>query len=102
MSWLVLVSIAGGAYLFKLVGALAAERVGAAAATVTGALMLLPPALLTALVLVWTFDGGDRLVVDARLAGVAGGSLAAWLRAPFVVVVVIAATLTATVRAATG
>lgn len=102
MSWVVLLSIGGGAYLFKLVGALTAERVGAAGATVTGALMLLPPALLTALVLIWTFDGGDRLVIDARLAGVAAGSLAALLRAPFVVVVVIAAALTAAVRALTG
>jgi hypothetical protein len=97
VSWPVLLTIAAGAYAFKAGGALLGGRF-ADATRAQAILMLLPPALLTGLILVWTLDGGERLVVDARLAGVAAGAVAAWRRAPFVVVVVLAAGVTALVR----
>jgi hypothetical protein len=59
---------------------------------------LLAPALLAALVVVQTFAVGDGLVVDERLVGVATAAVALWLRAPFLVVVVIAAAVTALLR----
>lgn len=59
---------------------------------------LLMPALLTALVLVGVAAEGDRLVVDARLAGVAVGAGALLLRAPLVLALVLAAAATALVR----
>jgi hypothetical protein len=62
---------------------------------------LLPVALLAALVAVQTLGDGPRLVVDARLAGLAAGIVALLLRAPFLVVVAVAALTAAAVRAAT-
>jgi hypothetical protein len=60
---------------------------------------LLAPALLAALVVTQTVASGDRLVVDARLVGVAAGALSLLLRAPLLVVVIVAAAATAAVRA---
>lgn len=60
---------------------------------------LLVPALLTALVVVGTLADGDRLAVDARLAGVAAGGVALLARAPLVLALVVAMATTALVRA---
>lgn len=60
----------------------------------------LPVALLAALTAVQTVTDGQSLVVDARLAGVAAGVVALVLRAPFLVVVAVAATTAALLRAA--
>lgn len=69
---------------------------------VTGVVVLLAPALLAALVAVNTLGGDRELVVDARLPGVLAAAVAIRLRAPVLVVVLIAATVTATVRAVSG
>ena len=61
---------------------------------------LLPAALLAALVVVETFSSGARLVLDARVVGLAVAAIALRLRAPFLVVVVAAAATAALVRAA--
>jgi branched-subunit amino acid transport protein len=61
---------------------------------------LLAPALLAALVAINTFGGERALTVDARLAGVAAAGMAIWRRAPLLLVVVLAAAVTALVRAA--
>jgi branched-subunit amino acid transport protein len=60
---------------------------------------LLVPALLGALVLVGTVADGSRIVLDARLAGVAAGAAALLARAPLAVALVVAAAATALVRA---
>ena len=60
---------------------------------------LLAPALLAALVAVNTLGGDRELVVDARLPGVLAAAVAIKLRAPVLVVVVLAALVTAAVRA---
>ena len=60
---------------------------------------LLPVALLAALVTVQTFADGQSLVIDARLAGVAAAVVALLLRAPFLVVVLVAAVTSAVLRA---
>jgi branched-subunit amino acid transport protein len=67
----------------------------------TRIIALLAPALLTALVLVETFGHGRGLVVDARAAGLAAAATALALRAPMLVVVIVAAAVTAGVRALT-
>ena len=59
---------------------------------------LLPVALLAALVAVQTFGSGQTLVVDARLPGVAAAAIALVLRAPFLVVVVVAGVVAAGLR----
>jgi len=65
----------------------------------TGVIALLGPALLAALVVTQTLGTEDGLVVDERLAGVAAGAGALALRAPLLAVVVVAAAVTAAVRA---
>ena len=61
----------------------------------------LPVALLAALVAVQTFSTGMSLVIDARVAGLAAAIIALVLRAPFLVVVLVAA-ITAAVLRGTG
>ena len=57
-----------------------------------------PPSLLTALSVTQTFADGSTLVLDARLAAVAVAAVALWLRAPFIVVVVLGALTAALLR----
>ena len=59
---------------------------------------LLAPVLLAALVVTQTVGGDNRLVLDARLAGVGAGAAAITARAPLPAVVVVAAAATAVTR----
>jgi hypothetical protein len=98
VSWWALLGLGGAAYAFKATGLVV---IGARA--VEGRMLrlaaLLPAALLPALVVVNTFAGDRRLVLDARAVGLAVAVVATWRRAPFVVVVTAAALSTALVRA---
>ena len=69
-------------------------------APVLGVVGLLAPALLAALIATNTLASGDQLVVDARLLGVGAAALAVVARAPVIVVVGVAAAVTALARAA--
>ena len=60
---------------------------------------LLAPALLAALVVTQTLASDRDVVVDARLAGVAAAAVSLRLRAPILVAVVVAAAVTAAIRA---
>ena len=60
---------------------------------------LLAPVMLMALVVTQTFGGNEELKVDARVPGVAAAAVAIWLRAPVIVTMIIAAVVTAFVRA---
>ena len=71
-------------------------------ATVSRLMALLAPALLSALVATQAFGGAHRLAVDARAAGLAGAAVCIAARAPLLVTVVVAAALTAGVRALSG
>jgi branched-subunit amino acid transport protein len=68
-------------------------------AVVDRCLALIPAALLAALVVKDTFSTGQDLVLDARAVGLAVAVVAAWRRAPLIVVIVLAAASTALVRA---
>lgn len=87
-----------GCYLEKLVGYFLPRSVleHTGVRRVAG---LLPVALLAALVAVQTFAVGQSLVIDARLAGVIAAVIALVLRAPFLVVVLVAAVTAAALRA---
>ena len=61
---------------------------------------LVSVALLGGLVATQTLDGGHRLVLDARLAALAVAAIALWRKAPFIVVIVLAAATAATLRLA--
>jgi hypothetical protein len=99
MSWPAILLLAAGAYGFKALGLLVLGP-RAVRGQALQAVRLLPAALLSALVVVQTFGLDRALVLDARVAGVAAGAIAAWRRAPFIVVVTLAAGVTALIRAA--
>jgi branched-subunit amino acid transport protein len=60
---------------------------------------LIAPALLTALVVSSTFVDGERLVLDARAAGLGVGILALLVRVPMPLALVAAAAVSAVLRA---
>jgi branched-subunit amino acid transport protein len=62
-------------------------------------IVLLGPALLTALVVTQALANGTRLGVDATTAGVAAGGLVAWRGGSPIRCVVVAAAVTALIRA---
>jgi branched chain amino acid efflux pump len=61
---------------------------------------VLPAALLASLVVLQTFSTGSHLALDARAAGLGAAVVALVLRAPFIVVVIVAAVTAALLRAA--
>lgn len=66
-------------------------------ARVTG---LLPIALLGALLATQTLTSGQAIMLDARVLGVAVAALLLWRRAPFLLVVIAGAAVTALLRLA--
>ena len=62
-------------------------------------IVLLPAALLSALIVVQTFADGKALVLDARAAGLAAALVAVALRASILVVLIVAAGTAAGLRA---
>jgi branched-subunit amino acid transport protein len=70
--------------------------------SVNALVVLLAPAVLAALVVTQVVGGDRELVFDARLVGLGAAGVAIAVRAPLMVVVVIAAAATAGVRALTG
>jgi uncharacterized membrane protein len=99
MIWAAVLVGSLGTYATKLVGYFLPRSV-LERAPVRRVAALLPVALLAALVAVQTFADGQALVIDARLAGLAAAVIALMLRAPFLVVVVVAAVTAAILRAA--
>jgi len=65
----------------------------------TSVVILLSPALLAALVATQAFAEGDRLALEADTVGVAAGGLVIWRTGSIVACVVLAAAVTAAVRA---
>lgn len=86
------------AFALKLAGYLVPGRL-LSAPTVVAVLRLLPVALLAALVSVQTLATDGVLTLDARAAGVAAAITALLLRAPFLVVIAVAAAVAAGLRA---
>lgn len=66
---------------------------------IVDAFELLAPSLLAALVVTQAVGGKEEIVLDTRLVGVGAGLVAILLRAPLIVVIVVAAIATAVVRA---
>jgi branched-subunit amino acid transport protein len=65
----------------------------------TSVVILLSPALLAALVVTQAFANGDHLAIDAETAGVTAGGLVVWRTGSIIACVVLAAGVTAGVRA---
>jgi Branched-chain amino acid transport protein (AzlD) len=97
--WTAVLVASALAFSLKYLGHVVPERwlAGRRTSRITSAL---PVALLAALVAVQTVtDAGGGLVLDARAAGVGAALVGLALRAPFLVVVVLAALVAAAVRA---
>jgi branched chain amino acid efflux pump len=97
--WVAVLVTAAGCYLLKVVGLSLPERV-LERPVVQRVADLIPVALLAALVAVQVLGEGSRLVVDARVSGLAAAVVALLLRAPFLVVVCGAAVAAALLRLA--
>ena len=100
MIWAAIITASVGCYLLKLAG-LSLPQSLLDRPDVQRVAALLPVALLAALVAVGTFADGGHLTIDARVGGVAAAVVALVLRAPFLVVIVVAAGTTALLRALT-
>ena len=98
--WPALAALFVGSYALKATGlvALANRHLPTRVEELLG---LLPAALFGALIVVSTFGDGQTLVIDARAAGLVAGLVTVALRAPFLVVVISAAGVTAALRALT-
>lgn len=97
MSWAVIGVVGAAAILFKASGpVLLGEReLPPRAASVVE---VLAPAMLAALVVTQTVGGDRAVIVDERLAGLAAGAVAVLLRAPLLLVMVVAAATAASIR----
>lgn len=97
MSWVVIVVVGAATMLFKASGpVLLGQR--QLPPRVAAVVAVLAPAMLAALVVTQAVAGDHELVLDERLAGIAAGGAAIALRAPLVVVMVVAAAVTALIR----
>jgi branched-subunit amino acid transport protein len=97
MTWAAILVTAVGCYLLKLTGLSVPAKV-LERPLVQRIADLLPVALLSALIGVQVLGEGSRLVLDARLVGLAVAVAALLLRAPFIVVVFSAALAASLVR----
>ena len=97
MSWLVIAVVGAVTIAFKASGpVLLGKR--ELPARVASVVEVLAPAMLAALVVTQTVGGDREVVIDERLAGVVAGGIAVWLRAPLLVVMVVAAVTAALIR----
>lgn len=101
MSWWLVAWLSLGAYAFKVLGFVVVGN-RKLPELMTRCLLLIPAALLAALVVKDAASTGQQLVLDERMLGLGVAAVAAWRRVPLIAVVVLAAGATALLRAATG
>jgi branched-subunit amino acid transport protein len=95
--WLVVLAVGAATIAIKAVGPVALG--GRALPPTAGAVVdLLAPAVLAALVVTQAVGGDRELVFDERLLGLGAAAVALRLRAPILVVIVVAAVVTALAR----
>jgi uncharacterized membrane protein len=97
-AWIVVVAVGFSTFALKAAGpVLLGGR--PLPSRLSSVVSLLAPAVLAALVVTQAISDGREIVTDERLLGVAAACIAVWLRAPLLLVLVIAAGTTALVRA---
>ncbi len=97
--WVLVIGTIVGCYLLKLLGYLVPAKVLEHGPT-RRLVELVPVALLAALVVVQLLADGRHLSWDwPRTAGFAAAAIAVWRKAPFIVVVLVAAVVAALLRA---
>lgn len=98
MTWTLVLLLALGAYALKFVGVV---LLGGRTLNpmVARCVMLIPAALLGALIAKDTFTNAHDIVIDARAAGLAVAVIATWRRLPFAAIIVLGIGTTALIRA---
>lgn len=99
MIWAAVIWGSVGCYALKALGYVLPERL-LNTPDIRKAAGLMPVAMLAALVAVQTFGQGQSLVIDGRVVGLIAAVIALLLRAPFLVVVLVAAGTAALLRSA--
>jgi branched-subunit amino acid transport protein len=99
--WAAVLAGSIGCYLLKLAG-LSVPAAWVEQPWVARVVDFVPAALLAALVAVQGLTSGHEIVLDGRLVGLAVAALALALRAPFIVVLVLAGAAGALVHVVTG
>ncbi len=99
--WAAVIAASVGCYLLKLAG-LSVPAAWVQLRWVARIVDFVPAPLLAALVAVQAATTGNALVVDGRLVGLAVAALALALRAPFIVVLLLAGVAGALVHVVTG
>jgi branched-subunit amino acid transport protein len=96
--WIVIILVGAGTVALKAVGPVVLDgRELPRALSVV--LFLLAPALLAALVVTQAVAGDREIVLDERLLGISAAAVGIVLRLPLLAVVVVAAAVTAGIRA---
>ena len=99
-TWTAVLVASAGCYLLKLAG-LSVPASWVEQPWVARIVDFVPAALLAALVVVQGLTSGEQVLVDGRLAGLAAAAVALALRAPFIVVLVLAGATGALVHVVT-
>jgi branched-subunit amino acid transport protein len=96
--WITLIALAIGTFLSKAAGTLVlgGRDLSPRALNVTA---LVAPAILAALVMFETFSADGGVAIDARAAGLGAALVALLAKAPMIVVILVAAAVTAGLRA---
>ena len=97
MSWIVIAIVGAVTMIFKASGPVLLGR-RELPPRVASVVEVLAPAMLAALVVTQTVGGDRAIVLDERLAGVVVGGVAIWLRAPLVIVMIVAGATAALLR----
>jgi branched-subunit amino acid transport protein len=97
VTWLVIAIVGAVTILFKASGPVLLGRRELPPRALS-LVEVLAPAMLAALVVTQTVGGDGELVFDERLAGVAAGAVTIWLRAPLIVVMIVAGATAALIR----
>lgn len=99
MSWVVLAVFSVGNLITRAIGMFAVGNRVRPDARVARLIGLVPISVVAAVFAAQTLSSRDQIVFDSRILGVAAASLAVWRRAPMVLVVLVAAGVTAGARA---
>jgi MFS superfamily sulfate permease-like transporter len=98
VSWAVVWLLTAGVVVQRLTGMFAGGVLLARIPALARLASLIPAAVVAAVIVQLTVASGKSLEADARLAGMAVAGVLVWRRAPFVVVIVAAAAVTAVLR----
>ncbi len=98
MTWAIVAVLAAGVWTQRLLGMFVGAQVLERRPGLGRLATLIPAAVVTAVIVQLTFGVAGSLRLDARALGMAVAGVLVWRRAPFVVVVLAAAAVTALAR----